>query len=130
MRGLLDTSVFIAIEQGRTYRAEDLPGESVVSPVTVAELSVGVLSADEPDERFRRMVTLRSIDDIELLPIDAATAEAWSVLRVHLAATGRRANINDLWVAATGLANRIPVYTQDADFGPVSGVSGLEIIEI
>lgn len=41
--GLLDTSVFIASETGRVLRTDDLPAESSVCVVTVAELQAGVL---------------------------------------------------------------------------------------
>lgn len=38
--------------------------------------------------------------------------------------------MNDLWIAATAAANRLPVVTQDADFDPLEGVAGLEIVRV
>jgi predicted nucleic acid-binding protein len=52
------------------------------------------------------------------------------VLRVHLAETGRRLNVNDLWIAATALAHGIPVITQDDDFEPIDGAAGLSVIRV
>lgn len=40
-KGLLNTSVFIALESGRPMDVDGLPEEGVVSPVTVAELQAG-----------------------------------------------------------------------------------------
>lgn len=129
-RGLLDTSVFIANESGRRMNAERLPQETAISAVTVAELHVGVLAAKDLDTRARRLATLETVADIELLPVDAQVAASWALLRVHLAETGRKLNVNDLWIAATALAHGVPVVTQDDDFGPIDGAGGLAVIRV
>jgi len=129
-RGLLDTSVFVASESGRPLELERLPQESAISAVTLAELHVGVLAARDVDTRARRLATLESVADVELLGVDAAVAAAWARLRVHLAEAGRRLNVNDLWIAATALAHGLPVVTQDDDFGPVEGVGGLVVVNV
>lgn len=127
-RGLLDTSVFIALESGRPVNTAMLPEESVISPVTIAELQAGVLIAADVDVRARRLATLESTADIEVLTIDSRVAAEWARLRVHLAEAGRRVNVNDLWIAATAVANGLPVVTQDDDFAPLQDVSGLDVI--
>jgi predicted nucleic acid-binding protein len=129
-RGLLDTSVFIAREVERALDERLLPEELAVSAVTIAELHVGVLAAADLDTRARRLATLESLADIEVLVVDETVAASWALLRVHLATAERRLNVNDLWIAATALAHRIPVVTQDEDFGPVEGVSGLAIVRV
>jgi predicted nucleic acid-binding protein len=129
-RGLLDTSVFIAVESARPLDASLLPDQSVVCPVTIAELQAGVLAAADLDIRARRLATLESIADVEVLAIDAEVAAVWARLRVHLAQAGKRVNVNDLWIAATAVANRLPVVTPDDDFDPLDGVSGLEVIRV
>jgi predicted nucleic acid-binding protein len=129
-RGLLDTSVFIASESGRSINEALLPDEAAISVVTVAELQVGVLSAGDVDTRAKRLATLKAVADVETLAIDDAVAAAWARLRVHLAESGRRLNVNDLWIAATALANGLPVITQDDDFAPVHGAAGLVVVEV
>jgi predicted nucleic acid-binding protein len=129
-RGLLDTSVFIASETGRALDMERMPQEGAVSPVTIAELHVGVLAAGDVDTRARRLTTLEAVADVELLPVDAAVAASWALLRIHLAETGRRLNVNDLWIAATALTHGIPVVTQDDDFKPIEGAAGLSVIRV
>ena len=129
-RGLLDTSVFIALESGRAMNAERLPDQSVICPVTIAELQAGVLIAADLDIRARRLATLESTADIEVLAIDAEVAAEWARLRVHLATSGRRVNVNDLWIAATAAANGLPVVTQDDDFDPLQGAAGLDVIRL
>jgi predicted nucleic acid-binding protein len=129
-RGLLDTSVFIASETARPLDVERLPRESAISAVTVAELQVGVLAARDLETRARRLATLEAVADVELLVVDAAVAASWALLRVHLAETGRRLNVNDLWIGATALAHGVPVVTQDDDFDPIDGVAGLSVIRV
>jgi predicted nucleic acid-binding protein len=129
-RGLLDTSVFIALESGPTLDRGLLPDESAVSAITIGELQAGVLAASDTAIRARRLATLAAVGDVETLPVDEEVAASWALLRVHLAEAGARLNINDLWIAATGLANQIPVVTQDDDFKPVDGFSGLQIVRV
>ncbi len=129
-RGLLDTSVFIAGERGRPLAADRLPHEAAISAVTVAELHVGVLAARDVDTRARRLATLEATADIQVLGVDESVAATWARLRVHLAESGRRLNVNDLWIAATALAHGLPVVTQDDDFGPVEGVAGLAVVRV
>jgi predicted nucleic acid-binding protein len=129
-RGLLDTTVFIARESGRPIDADLLPDESAVSVITIAELHAGVLAAADTATRARRLATLESVADMYSLPVDESAARIWAQLRVHLAETGRRVRINDLWIAAVAAANQLPVVTQDDDFDPVMGVAGLTVIKV
>jgi predicted nucleic acid-binding protein len=107
-----------------------LPDEAAVCVITVAELHAGVLAAPDTATRVRRLATLAAISDIRTLPVDEAAARAWSYMRVHLAETGRRVRINDLWIAAVAVASGLAVVTQDDDFEPVRGVSGLDVIRV
>lgn len=129
-RGVLDTSVFIASESGRVLQVAQLPDESAMSVVTFAELHAGVLAAQDVESRARRMITLDSVGDIELLPVDGAAAMAWAQMRVQLAASGRRANVNDLWIAATAASRGLPVVTQDDDFDVLEGMAGLVVVRV
>jgi predicted nucleic acid-binding protein len=51
-------------------------------------------------------------------------------MRVHLAQTGRRVRVNDLWIAAVAAANQLPVVTQHDDFDPVRGLADLAVIKV
>jgi predicted nucleic acid-binding protein len=126
-RGVLDTSVFIAAESGRPLDFAELPDETAISVVTLAELEAGVLAAKDTLSRAARLATVNAVADIELLPIDAAAARLWAQLRVQLADNGQRINVNDLWIAATAASRGLPVVTQDDDFGAVEGLAGLVV---
>lgn len=130
LRGLLDTSVFIAIESGRELRIEAMPLTVAISSVTKAELRAGVLAADDIAARDRRIDTLSLADRIALLPVDEQVAGAWAQMRAYLAAAGQRVNVNDMWIAATAAAHEIPVLTHDTDFDALNGVAGLTVIPV
>lgn len=129
-RGLLDTTVFIATESGRGLNEDEIPDEVATSVVTLAELHTGVLAATDTETRARRLATLEALSDIEVLPIDDEAARVWARMRIHLAETGRRVRINDLWIAAVAVSQGLPVVTQDDDFEPLEGVAGLSIIQV
>jgi len=129
-RGLLDTSVLIAIEQGRPLRVESMPETAAISVVTKAELRVGIFAAEDIETRDRRLMTFELASRIVSLPVDEAVSRAWAQMRAYVGASGRGVRINDMWIAATAAAHRIPVVTQDDDFDALSGVAGLTVIPV
>lgn len=129
-RGVLDTSIFIASESGRALDESQLPDEAAISAITLAELHVGVLAAADTETRSRRLATLDSVADIEVLHVDEQVAMAWARLRVRLAEAGRRLNVNDLWIAATAVANSLPVITQDSDYEPLEALGDVLVIHV
>lgn len=130
LRGLFDTSIFIALERDRPLRQEVMPTMGAVSVVTKAELRAGVFAAGDIPTRDRRIGTLELAARIAALPVDQEVAGAWAQMRAHLVASGRRVNANDMWIAATAAAHEIPVITQDADFDALNGVAGLSVIPV
>jgi predicted nucleic acid-binding protein len=127
---LLDTSIFIAAESGRSLRREALPEKTVISIVTRAELRAGIFAADDIETRDRRLDTLEATARMSMLPINEGVDRTWAQMRAYLVGSGRRVNANDLWIAATAAAYEIPVVTQDADFEALSGVAGLTVIAV
>jgi predicted nucleic acid-binding protein len=129
-RRLLDTSVLIAQESGRPLRTQAVSSAVAVSVVTVAELHAGILAAPDNETRARRLMTFDGLNDMVVLPVDEAVAAEWARLRIFLAEQGRRVNVNDLWIAATAAAHRIPLVTQDGDFDPLEGAVGVAIVKV
>ena len=126
MKGLVDTSVFIAREQGRPLG--ELPEEAAVSVVTLAELHVGVLLADEPRTRSMRMRTLSQVERaFDALPVDNGVARNFAVIVAEARRKRMNPKIMDAWIAATAVTHQLPVYTQDADF---AGFSGVDVVQI
>lgn len=128
--GLADTSVWISAELGRRLDRTGLPDVLLVSVITLAELQAGVLAAPDPATVSTRLRTLQLTLESEPLPVDAAVAQEWALLRVEVARAGRRVNVNDLWIAATARANRLQVVTQDGDFAVLADLGLIDLIEI
>ncbi len=85
--------------------------------MTVAELHLGVLSADDPQVRARRLATLVRVErSLEPLPVTADVARRYAELATALRAEGRRAPIIDALIAATAIAHGLVLYTLDEDF--------------
>ena len=129
-RALFDTSVVFAAKDGRPLGREVAEYDVALSVVTLAELTAGVLAATSLEVRSTRLATLDRVSDVQVLPIDETAATAWAELRVHLAQHGGRVNVNDLWIAATAVAHRLPLLTQDAAFDPLVGVMGLVVVRV
>lgn len=126
MSVLLDTSVLIGRENGRIDPGR-LPPEVSVSVVTIAELRLGVLMAATLQARARRLATLRLVESLQPLPVDDAVADAWALLVAALRKAGRKAPVNDSWIAATAIARRMPVATQDDDYDAMPGVEVIRL---
>jgi len=124
--GLADTSVFIALEQEEALSGSP-PRAVAVSVITVAELRLGVLAATDGPTRARRLETLSRAEALEPLPVDRAVAHAWATLRLALLDEGKWMALNDSWIAATAIANRIPVVSRDDYY---DAVPGLEVIRV
>ena len=121
--GLLDTSV--VIELGR-ISASVLPGESYISAITLAELSVGPLVAAAVEERVARQAVLQTAEaTFTPLPFDADSARVFGRVAAELRGAGRksRARAYDALIAATAIRHELPLYTRNPkDFGRITGL--------
>jgi predicted nucleic acid-binding protein len=128
-QGVLDTSTLVLLP--RLGDAADLPAEPLITAVTLAELAVGLLVAREDGERARRQAHLQQAEaDFVPLPFDAAAARAFGLVAASLRRAGRKATARayDAMIAATALANGLPVYTCNP--GDFVGIEGLEVIAV
>ena len=123
---LADTSLFIAVEQDRPLSSPP-PGRLAVSVVTVGELRLGVLAAQDGPTRARRLETLSAVAALDPLSDDEGVAHAWATLRLALRDEGKRMPINDSWIAATAIANDLAVASQDGDYDDIPGLRVIRV---
>lgn len=111
--------------------AKVLPAEPLITAVTLAELSVGPLVAKAESERAARQAQLQQAEaDFKPLPFDADAARAFGGVAALLRRAGRKttARTYDAMIAATAVANDLPVYTCNPnDF---NGIDGLEVVAV
>ena len=113
---ILDTSVFVAIEQNRPL-SRPLPDQVGVSVATLAELELGILMARDGESRATRLATLTRVRELTPgLPADDRVASAYARLAAAELQAGRKPRIHDTWIAATALRHGGEVWTQDKDF--------------
>ncbi len=129
-RGLLDTSVVIALDH---LAANDLPDALAIATITLAELAAGPHATDDPAERARRQQRLQLAEaTFDPLPFDAACARAYGLVYAQTLTAGRNARGSravDLLIAATAVANELPLYTANTAGFAVLG-SLLEITAV
>jgi len=128
-QGVLDTSTVILLR--RIEDPQTLPAEPLISAVTLAELAVGPLVATDEEERAHRQAHLQQAEaDFVPLPFDAGSARAFGRVAASLRRSGRKADARayDAMIAATALANDLPVYTCNPD--DFAGIDGLEVVPV
>lgn len=129
-RALLDTSVVIALGD---LPEERLPERAAISMLTLAELSAGPYAAGDELERARRQQHLQRFESaLDTLEFDSDCARAFGPVYMATTTAGRRARgsrMIDLLIAATALAHRLPLYTQNAkDFRGLGQL--IEIVDV
>ena len=95
--------------------------------VTLAELTLGVLVANDSN-RARRVATLSAVESTwDTLPVDAEVARAFAQIVAALRAGQRRVPILDALIAATAIVAQVPVVTQDRDY---DAIPDLQVIRV
>jgi predicted nucleic acid-binding protein len=128
-RGVLDTSVLIDHDQ---IIADQLPDESAITAVTLAELAAGPHATENKDERARRQDRLQwATATWDPLPFDADSARMYGRVFAAARAVGQssRARLADLLIASTAAANGLPLYTRNpSDFAALKRI--LKVVKV
>ena len=101
--------------------------------VTMAELAAGPHATDDPAERARRQERLQRAEaTFDPLPVDAMVARAYGRIYAATLASGRKARGRralDLLIAATALADDLPLYTRNPEDFP-HAPELIEVVEV
>jgi len=127
--GLLDTSTLILLP--RLLDPSVLPLQPTISAITLAELSVGPLVAGTEAERAARQAHVQQAEaDFEPIPFDAQAARAFGRVAASLQQSGRKtkARSYDAMIAATAVANDLPLYTCNPD--DFAGIEELALVAV
>ena len=125
---LIDTSALINLA---SFDGPSLTMDLRISAVTLAELSVGPLTATTDAERAVRQIRLQAVEAyFDPLPFDADAARAFGRVAASLRQRGRKvsARTYDSMIAATAIANGLPLISANPrDF---DGIAELEVITL
>jgi predicted nucleic acid-binding protein len=131
-QGMLDTNILIL---RRWIDPAELPDEMAISAITLVELSAGpheVRGNDEQDiyeehaERARRLEILqRAESEFDPVPFEAEAARIFGRVTAAVIAAGRkpRGRVADLMIAATAIAEGLPLFTTNP--GDFTGLDAL-----
>lgn len=128
-RGILDTSTVILLP--RITDPALLPAAPTITAITLAELSAGPLVARTDSERAARQAQLQQAEaDFDPVPFDAAAARAFGQVSAELRASGRKitARAYDALIAATAIANGLPLHTVNPD--DFRGITDLTLVAV
>lgn len=129
---MLDTNILIL---RRWIDARELPAEMAICAVTLAELSAGPHQVrpnseqddyDEHVERARRLDVLqRAEHEFDPIPFGVEAARTYGRVTAAVVSTGRkpRRRVADLVIAATAIAEDLPLFTTNPD--DFEGLTGL-----
>ncbi|MGR8009333.1 PIN domain-containing protein [Streptomyces hypolithicus] len=128
-RGLLDTCVVIDLQ---VIDPDLLPVEAAVSSIVLAELAQGVAMTKDPVEMMARAQRLADVEaDFAAIPFEREAARRFGTLVALTIKAKRdpRPRRMDLMIAATAVAQGLPLYTRNAD--DFKGLEqGVEIIPV
>ena len=114
---LIDTDIWVAVERGTLASAEIYAvtrAEPVfLSPVNVAELSMGIELVEDESTRRKALAAMRRLRRKPLLRIDHGTGEVFGRLAAELRKQGRgeEFRIMDLWLAAQAIQRKFKLLT-------------------
>ncbi|MEQ3251496.1 type II toxin-antitoxin system VapC family toxin [Eggerthella lenta] len=124
---LLDSCICIDFLRGRLPYAYDLMRNSdprlfKIPAIVEGELLVGVEKSSRP-EKARWLVDEFTLP-FDVLPFDSDCAREYGRIRALLERSGKKIGHNDLFIAATALANNAVLVTNNVDeFKRVPGLS-------
>lgn len=129
-RGVLDTSLIIGIT---SVKATQLPTQTSIATITLAELAAGTLAASDPKARGERLERLQWAQaTFEAIPFDTAAAHAYARIYSAAITSGRKprgGRALDLLIAATAISRSLPLYTLNpVDFKGVAKL--MEIVAL
>jgi predicted nucleic acid-binding protein len=123
-RGMLDTNILIL---RRWIKPRELPTQMAISAMTLAELSAGPHQVrpnseqktyEEHTERASRLDVLQRVErEFDPIPFGTEAARTYGRVVAAVVAAGRkpRGRAVDLMIAATAIAEDLPLFTTNPD---------------
>jgi predicted nucleic acid-binding protein len=122
---IADTSAVIRLLRRDSLVEGRVRGKNfAVTFVTIAELDLGILKADDPFAAVERLAEV--LADVQVFHGSGQTPMFYARIYYDLEQRGRKIPVNDVWIAAIALETRLPILARDEHFSRVQGLSVIQ----
>ncbi|MEN6508229.1 MAG: type II toxin-antitoxin system VapC family toxin [Smithella sp.] len=125
MRLLLDTNIYSDYAEGNPEAVDIIAerGSEICFPVIVlSELYYGFRKSVRKKLNELKMEQFIKIFHVEIIAIDENVARKYALIYEYLEKRGRKIPINDVWIAACGMADGGTLLTRDRHFSHVDQI--------
>jgi len=123
-RILIDTNIYSCSLRGDPVVVDVLRQVSHIgiSAISVGELLSGFTAGHREKENRAELAMFLDSPRVALYPVDAGTAEYYSLIINQLKKEGTPIPTNDVWIAAVAFQNGLGLYTRDNHFSHIKGL--------
>lgn len=124
---LMDTNVIIRILNGDEKLVKNLSvlDNLCTSVIVLGELFYGAEKSVRAEQNKQNAKDFCS--NFPILEIKDKVSEVYGYIKKDLLSHGNVLPENDMWIAATAIANKVSVITQDKHFESISGLSVIKM---
>ncbi len=124
-RYLIDTNIYSYALKGdegviKILRETDEIGFSVIS---IGELLAGFKGGGKERKNREELETFLDSPRVIIYSVNDETAEFYSEIFIRLKKAGTPIPTNDMWIAAIAFQNGLKLFTEDAHFKSIAGLS-------
>lgn len=94
----------------------------LISAIVIGELLAGFKGGRNETANRNQLRKFLAQERVEVVPISADTAEFYALIYTHLRKKGKPVPTNDLWIAASAMANGARLATTDEHFQFIEGL--------
>lgn len=122
---VIDTNVYSGFLRGdgRTVETLQSAHEIHLPLIALGELLAGFAAGSQPARNRDELARFMASPRVHLLAPSAKTAEHYADIYAALRRAGTPIPANDLWIAALARQHRLPLYSLDAHFSTVPGLT-------
>lgn len=122
---LIDTNAYTAFKRGNADALEitQRSPQLALPIIVVGELLAGFAAGQREKQNKQELEQFLASPRVTLLAIDKKTTEFYASIYASLRAKGQPIPTNDLWIAALALQHNAPLFSFDAHFQSITGLT-------
>jgi tRNA(fMet)-specific endonuclease VapC len=121
---LLDTNAYTAFMLGEAEVVDVVAhaDKLYLNSIVLGELLGGFAAGTRESKNRAELARFLDSPRIEILPVNAETADSYALIYAGLRRRGQPIPTNDLWIAASALEHGAALLTRDAHFSHIDGL--------